>query len=97
MEEILKALIAIEVKKQLAELLPVIQPQSQRRFYTAKQVAAITADGKGVRKYSEYQIRQACNLGRIKAEKNDSGKMWLISQENLDLILERGLPKRSPN
>ena len=43
-------------------------------------------------KLSEWTIRNACNKGRIKAQKGPDEK-WRISREELVKIQNEGLPK----
>lgn len=83
------AMIEAEVKRQLAELMPVIAPVNAVRNYTPKQLAELTVE-RGVKRYSYYEMREACNHGRIKAEKTANGR-WLVGQAEVDRVLSRGL------
>jgi phosphate transport system protein len=57
----------------------------EKRLYTVSEVAELT-------KLSEWTIRNACNKGRIKAEKGPNEK-WRIPREELVKIQNEGLPK----
>jgi hypothetical protein len=68
------------------------QPEPRKNTYSVKQVADLTAQ-KGVKRYSQFTLRQACNIGRIKATKD---KQWLIPQAEVERIVNKGLPNEAP-
>ena len=53
--------------------------------YTVSEAAELT-------KLSEWTVRNACNKGRIKAEKSPDGQ-WRIPRDVLVKIQNEGLPK----
>jgi hypothetical protein len=66
----------------------VLNSQARKDWYTTAEVAA----RKGV---TEATIREACRLGRIRAEKRKSGqgpaRPWMISHVELERYLNEGL------
>ena len=62
------------------------EPQQQN--YSVKQLAAATASH-GVKKYTAWSIRQACNEGRIQADKNANG--WFIPFSEVQRMLDGGI------
>jgi hypothetical protein len=73
----------------VAELTQLLKTQSAdqnvKDWYSTKEVAERTASG-------EWTIRQACNKGRISADKGPDGK-WRIHHSELEKIKKHGLPK----
>jgi excisionase family DNA binding protein len=56
-----------------------------RQLYTVSEVAELT-------KLSEWTVRNACNKGRIKAQKGPNGQ-WRVARDELVKIQNEGLPK----
>ncbi len=57
----------------------------EKHAYTVSEVAELT-------KLSDWTIRNACNKGRIKAQKGPDGQ-WRIARDELIKIQNEGLPK----
>ena len=57
----------------------------ERKFYTVDEVSEQTG-------LSGWTVRQACNKGRIKAEKGPNGQ-WRIPRDELVKLQNEGLPK----
>lgn len=87
MEAILERLERIE--RALAQL---VEKQTIRDFYTTEEAAQIL--GK-----APFTVREWCRLGRLKAEKRDSGRgnaqEWVIPREEMDRYQRHGLRKRA--
>jgi predicted site-specific integrase-resolvase len=75
-----------------AMLVILIERQSDKRWYSTGEFAQLV--GK-----AEFTVRQWCRLGRIHAEKKDSGRgahdSWAISQKELLRYQHEGLLRKS--
>jgi hypothetical protein len=78
------------VEAQVGEILEILRKrpcdEPERAAYTVKEVADRTT-------YKAWTIRNACNTGRIRAEKGGDGN-WRIPHEELVNIQNNGLPRR---
>jgi hypothetical protein len=80
------------VEEQLAEIKSLIvllvERQQVREWYTTEEFAR--AVGK-----AEFTIREYCRLGRLKAEKRQSGRgkypQWILSHAELERFRRNGL------
>ena len=77
-----------------AMLAVLVERQSVREWYTTEEFAR--AVGK-----AEFTIREYCRLGRLRAEKRQSGRgahpQWVISHAELERYRRNGLlPIRTP-
>jgi len=78
------------ILQELAEIRQLVKQRvladdlPNRSFYWVCEVAEITD-------YKKWTLRQACNTGRIRAEKATNGQ-WRIPREQVEEILEKGLP-----
>jgi hypothetical protein len=98
-EEIMdQSLQAMEITKRLErieELLATLVTQRTiKEWYTTAEVAELV--GK-----AEFTVREWCRLGRIKAQKKQSGRgvagEWMISHDELQRIRNEGLlPQPNP-
>jgi len=69
------------------------QPSTPRKdTFSVEELAEMTQQN-GVKSYSPYTIRKACRQGRIKAASHN--KRWLISQAEIERVLNGGLPAES--
>jgi hypothetical protein len=64
-----------------------VASETVKDWYSVNEVADRTG-------LSPWTIRQACNQGRIAAEKNPAGR-WRVSQEEVLRIQNHGLPKET--
>ena len=71
-----------------AMLVALVERQTAREWYTTGEFAS--AVGK-----AEFTIREYCRLGRLKAEKRQSGRgahpQWVLSHEELQRYQREGL------
>jgi excisionase family DNA binding protein len=79
--EIRSALSAIQ--QQIEKQKPAAQVKD---FYSTAEAAEVT-------NLSEWTVRDACNQGRINADKSSDGK-WRIPRDEVVRIQNRGLPKK---
>jgi excisionase family DNA binding protein len=75
---------------ELRELIVQEKGEIVKEFYSTREVAKRTG-------LAEYTIRQACNTGRIDAEKagNGKGSEWRIPHATLQQLLQSGLPSKT--
>jgi hypothetical protein len=59
-------------------------PPPEKSHYTVREAAEATG-------YGEWTLRQACNKGRVQADKGPDGK-WRISRAQITRIVNEGLP-----
>ncbi len=71
-----------------ALLVVLVERQTVREWYTTNEFAKAT--GK-----AEFTIREYCRLGRLRAEKRQSGRgsypQWVLSHEELERYRRNGL------
>ena len=77
-----------------AMLFVLVERQQVREWYTTQEFARTV--GK-----AEFTVREYCRLGRLRAEKRQSGRgaypQWVLSHEELDRYRRNGLlPIRRP-
>jgi len=69
-------------------VLKILARETRRDWYSCAEVA-------GQFQKSEYTVREYCRLGRLKADKRQSGrgssKEWVISHEELERYRREGL------
>lgn len=71
-----------------AMLVILVERQKERGWYTTREFARLA--GK-----SEFTIREYCRLGRLKADKRQSGRgaypQWVLSHDELERYRKNGL------
>ncbi len=79
-----------DVRRELAEIKKLLERQalaadsSKRAFLSIDEASQLTL-------YKPWTIRQACNKGRIKAQKGEDGR-WRIPRDTIAKLQEEGLP-----
>ena len=80
--------LAVRLERIETLLTQLIEQEPPKEFYSTAEVAQIL--GK-----AEFTVREWCRLGRIYADKRDSGrgrsKEWIISHEEIVRIKNAGL------
>jgi excisionase family DNA binding protein len=77
------------IESRLTELKKLVKAQQVTQAEKALYTVAEAAEQTG---YSKFTLRQACNKGRIRAEKGPDGQ-WRIPRDEITKIENEGLPK----